>query len=60
MRFCVEGAMEPMARYHRDRASEVFSQLSDDPRRVCDEALRNELYSMDKDFEPYLEPLSKR
>jgi GGDEF domain-containing protein len=60
MRVCVEGAMERMARYHRDRATKVCSQLADAPRRVCEEALRNELYSMDKDFEPYLEPQTER
>lgn len=53
---CIEGAMERMAKYHPGRAEEVCSG-SDVPGRardICEAAVSQGMYNMEKDFTVYL------
>jgi len=54
-RVCIEGVIERLARYDPERATQVCSELAGGEKGVCDEAARNQMYSMDKDFELYLD-----
>lgn len=52
---CIEGAMERMAKYHPDRAKEVCAGVQGADKTTCEQAVRNGMYNMEKDFRLYVE-----
>ena len=50
---CIDGVIERLARYHPTRAAEICSELEDEPRQVCERAIRGGMYRMDRDRRLY-------
>jgi len=51
---CIEGAMERMAKYHMEKAEKVCSGLEGSPKEICDTAVDQGMYNMEKDFTLYV------
>ena len=51
---CIEGAIERMAKVNEGRAREVCGELEGQNQETCLTAVKNKLYSVDKDLTLYL------
>lgn len=53
---CIEGAMERMAKYHREKAGEVCGQLpkNSTDRETCEDSIERGMYDMQKDLSLYV------
>lgn len=51
---CIEGALERMAKYHPERARAVCRAVSGRFRDLCEQARKQEMYNMEKDFQLYV------
>lgn len=51
---CIEGAMERMAKYHRERAQKVCAELEGKNRKTCLAAVERGMYDLEKDLTLYL------
>lgn len=54
-RMCVEGVMERMAKYHPERAEAVCAAVTGTDRALCDKAVQNGMYNMQKDLGIYIQ-----
>lgn len=51
---CVEGVMERMAKYDKPAAEKICAEVAGPDRAMCDAAVENGMYSMEKDLRLYV------